>query len=84
MYPHLKPILSKPCRYAGILSAVGTHLADLVQEAQEPAAAELGSESEQQQLAARLDTLEAAAVGKLVEQGFSREQIRVERFLNLR
>ncbi|KAI8475487.1 MAG: Hydantoinase B/oxoprolinase-domain-containing protein [Monoraphidium minutum] len=71
-------------RYAGILSAVGIHLADIVQEAQEPAAALLGGDESLQQLAARLDALHAAAVGKLQGQGFAADQIKVERFLNLR
>ena len=99
-------------RYAGVLSAVGIHLADIVQEAQEPAAATLGgggsadggggggggrAEGEGgsgggedadaatlRQLAARLDALAAQAVARLEAQGFAREQINVERFLNLR
>lgn len=70
-------------RYAGILSAVGIHLADIVQEAQEPAATEL----QQQQLpslTARLDALAATAVDALKQQGFQDQQISTERFLNLR
>lgn len=70
-------------RYAGVLSAVGIHLADIVQESQEPAAAELSSGT-MRQLAERLDALQAVAVKKLQQQGFEGEQINVERFLNLR
>lgn len=66
-----------------MLSAVGIHLADLVQEAQEPAAAEL-TPATQPQLAARLEVLEGAAVQKLLDQGFIQDQVQVERFLNLR
>ncbi|KIY97611.1 5-oxoprolinase (ATP-hydrolysing) [Monoraphidium neglectum] len=71
-------------RYAGILSAVGIHLADIVQEAQEPAAVALGSDEVLQQLASRLDALQAQATAKLEGQGFGPSQIKVERFLNLR
>ncbi|KAG2488023.1 hypothetical protein HYH03_013330 [Edaphochlamys debaryana] len=75
-------------RYAGILSAVGIHLADVVSEAQEPAAARLGPAGPglgpDEDLLARQARLEAAAVQKLLDQGFSRDQISTERFLNLR
>lgn len=70
-------------RYAGILSAVGIGLAEVVHEAQEPCAAELGRES-LPELDRRLGQLEEQARGKLLEQGFEPHQIRVQRFLNLR
>jgi 5-oxoprolinase (ATP-hydrolysing) len=70
-------------RYAGVLSAVGIHLADIVQEAQEPAAAELSS-SELPGLAARLDGLAAAAADRLRAQGFKDASISTEKYLNLR
>jgi N-methylhydantoinase A/oxoprolinase/acetone carboxylase beta subunit len=135
------------CRYAGILSAVGIHLADIVQEAQEPAAVALGTEEVgltchpgawpgwsglvwsglvtkrpefrvaprtrlaaaqftthykstlsanikrqraspvqqvERQLSGRLDALQAQAAGRLADQGFAPDQIKVERFLHLR
>jgi 5-oxoprolinase (ATP-hydrolysing) len=71
------------CRYAGVLSAVGIHLADIVQEAQEPAAAQL-SAAELPALAARLEVLAAAAGGQLRGGGFKDSSISTERFLNLR
>jgi N-methylhydantoinase A/oxoprolinase/acetone carboxylase beta subunit len=66
-----------------VLSAVGIHLADIVQEAQQPAAAQLGS-GELPGLAARLDVLAAAAAGKLRDQGFRDSSITTEKYLNLR
>lgn len=71
------------CRYAGILSAVGIHLADIVQEAQEPAAEELTAKTIPG-LMSRLDSLAAAAADQLTAQGFTPDTITVERFLNLR
>jgi N-methylhydantoinase A/oxoprolinase/acetone carboxylase beta subunit len=62
---------------------LGIHLADIVQEAQEPAAAQL-SAAELPGLAARLEGLAAAAGGKLRGQGFKESSISTERFLNLR
>lgn len=70
-------------RYSGILSAVGIGLAEVVQEAQEPSAAALDSGA-LPQLNQRLDALQAQAVGKLQEKGFSEQQISCQRFLNLR
>lgn len=66
-----------------MLSAVGIHLADIVQEAQEPAADEL-THQQLTQLTDRLDRLAAAAVDKLQQQGFNDKQITTEKFLNLR
>ncbi|GAX85880.1 hypothetical protein CEUSTIGMA_g13296.t1 [Chlamydomonas eustigma] len=74
-------------RFAGILSAVGIHLADIVQEAQEPCAATLTGEAGQEQriaLDARLERLEVVVKQQLEQQGFSLSQIKTERFLNLR
>lgn len=70
-------------RYAGILSAVGIHLADIVQEAQEPTATQLSGES-LPELSSRLQALAATAVDKLRAQGFDEQHIAVENFLNLR
>lgn len=71
------------CRYAGVLSAVGIHLADIVQEAQEPTATQL-SATAMPELQQRLTGLAAAAVSKLEAQGFDKQHIAVEHFLNLR
>mmetsp|Transcript_14115 Transcript_14115/g.30617 ORF Transcript_14115/g.30617 Transcript_14115/m.30617 type:complete len:1326 (+) Transcript_14115:84-4061(+) len=70
-------------RYAGILSAVGTHMADIVQEAQQPVACVLGPEA-MKQLDSRLCTLEGQAMSELRAQGFGGDTIACERFLNLR
>ncbi|DBA91131.1 hypothetical protein WJX77_000744 [Trebouxia sp. C0004] len=70
-------------RYSGILSAVGIGLADVVAEEQAPAAEAL-DQSSLEGLNKRLDGLEAAAKDKLVEQGFKRDELNTERFLNLR
>ncbi len=70
-------------RFAGILSAVGIHLADIVQESQEPAAVTLSPDS-MQQLQERLHALEEAARQKLLQQGFKESQVHAQRFLNLR
>lgn len=61
------------CRFAGILSAVGIHLADIVQEAQEPCASSLsqdgqGNEQVLRQLDERLDRLEAGVREQLMQQ----------------
>eukprot|EP00884_Botryococcus_braunii_P001197 jgi/Botrbrau1/11078/Bobra.0302s0020.1 len=70
-------------RYAGVLSALGIELADVVAEEQEPAAVALSSDSIRG-LEERLDSLQTAAVQRLRSQGFKETQIRAERFLNLR
>ena len=67
---HASPTLVHT-RFAGILSAVGIHLADIVQEAQEPCAASLeggtagGTNAE---LEDRLDRLEGNVRSQLEEQ----------------
>ncbi|MEW5297314.1 MAG: hypothetical protein WDW36_000531 [Sanguina aurantia] len=79
-------------RYAGILSAVGIQLADIVAEEQEPCAETLDPASDPAAAAAaasgaveeRLARLQQKAVGKLLAQGFSAADIRCELFLNLR
>ncbi len=70
-------------RHAGILSAYGMGLADVVVERQAPAAVSLDSDT----LAAlerRLDLLEAAARKELTDQGYPGGAARVRRYLNLR
>jgi hypothetical protein len=71
-------------RYAGVLSAVGIGLAEVVEEAQEPSAAALGGAGGAAALEARLAALEARALGALAEQGFAPGSTAAQRFLNLR
>ena len=70
-------------RYAGILSAYGMGLADVVVEKQRPAAAKLEPES-LPGLLAGLDELAAAARAELRNQGFADNVISTTRYLNLR
>ncbi|CAK0741638.1 hypothetical protein CVIRNUC_001340 [Coccomyxa viridis] len=70
-------------RYAGVLSAVGIGLADVVAEEQEPSAQALSQDSIKG-LDAQLDALQKRAEERLLEQGFERDQVSTERFLNLR
>lgn len=70
-------------RYAGILSAVGIGLAEVVQEEQQPCAALLGPGAVAE-LEVKLDALEAQALRALTAQGFSSAQISAQRFMNLR
>ncbi|XP_058056200.1 5-oxoprolinase [Anopheles bellator] len=72
-------------KYAGILSAYGMALADVVHEAQEPCGLELCEES-RPQLKERLQVLSAACVEQLERQGFSLAAgtIHLEPYLHLR
>ena len=70
-------------RYASILSAYGLFLAEVAEEAQEPAASTLDSD-QHAMLATRLSALEVQAVDKLLAQGYSRDRIQTQAFLNLR
>ncbi|XP_015172875.1 PREDICTED: 5-oxoprolinase isoform X1 [Polistes dominula] len=70
-------------KYAGILSAYGMALADVVEEAQEPSA-EIYERNSFQRLDERLDILAERAKNKLVQQGFDHSQIHIESFLHLR
>ncbi|XP_018407362.1 PREDICTED: 5-oxoprolinase [Cyphomyrmex costatus] len=70
-------------KYAGILSAYGMALADVVEEAQEPSAETYNYESFAC-LDDRLDAMEAKVRNRLREQGFSDSQIKTEPFLHLR
>jgi 5-oxoprolinase (ATP-hydrolysing) len=70
-------------RWGGVLSAYGLSLADAVHEAQEPAAeAFQGKLSDSGQ--ARLGHLGQVAVGALVAQGYSKESVVLERYINMR
>ena len=79
-------------RFAGILSAVGIGLADVVQEAQEPSAARLEDHETSSsssagviaELEQRLNVLETTTTAALTAAGFSASQISSHRFLNLR
>ncbi|XP_030387324.1 5-oxoprolinase [Scaptodrosophila lebanonensis] len=68
-------------KYAGILSAYGMALADVVQEEQEPSGLEF-CDSNAQVLKERIDALATKCHGKLSAQGF--RQIKLEPFLHLR
>lgn len=68
-------------KYAGVLSAYGMALADVVNEVQEPSGVEF-SESNAQLLKERLDALSKQCQRKLEEQGFRR--IELQPFLHLR
>ncbi|XP_076238915.1 5-oxoprolinase [Calliopsis andreniformis] len=68
-------------KYAGILSAYGMALADVVEEAQEPCA-EVYEKESFGRLEERLDALQQKVRAKLAKQGFSR--IDVQSFLHLR
>ena len=70
-------------RYGGILSAYGLSMADAVHEEQEPAAEVYGG-----QLSVngkeRLEVLAKQASLALEKQGYSREDIKIERYVNMR
>uniref|UniRef100_A0A0C9RU22 Oplah_2 protein n=2 Tax=Fopius arisanus TaxID=64838 RepID=A0A0C9RU22_9HYME len=70
-------------KYAGILSAYGMALADVVEEAQEPSA-ETYQKDAFPRLDDRLSALEENVRSKLIHQGFSPDQIQVEYYLHLR
>ncbi|XP_070518965.1 5-oxoprolinase isoform X2 [Cardiocondyla obscurior] len=70
-------------KYAGILSAYGMALADVVEEAQEPSA-DTYSHENFAHLDDRLDAMEAKVRSKLRAQGFTDSQIQTEPFLHLR
>eukprot|EP00056_Hartaetosiga_gracilis_P003386 m.63374 g.63374 ORF g.63374 m.63374 type:complete len:1263 (+) comp11434_c0_seq3:73-3861(+) len=70
-------------KYSGILSAYGLAAADVVHEVQHPMATVL-KQVEYDALWARLCTVAEEAVQQLLSKGFSKENIDVEPFLNLR
>lgn len=71
-------------KYSSILSAYGMALADRVFEAQAPCSETWGSSSALSRLQARAQELEQRAVDELVRQGFARERIHVDLYLNMR
>jgi 5-oxoprolinase (ATP-hydrolysing) len=70
-------------RFSSILSAYGMALADVVTEAQEPAAFGL-QDTTADQIEAYLAKLESDGTAKLQSQGFPTKSLRVERYLNCR
>ncbi|XP_071530389.1 5-oxoprolinase isoform X1 [Panulirus ornatus] len=70
-------------KYAGILSAFGMALADVVQEAQEPCA-KIYESANLSYLDSRLEALEKECTNALKNQGFSSVNIICEAYLNLR
>ncbi|KZC09871.1 5-oxoprolinase [Dufourea novaeangliae] len=70
-------------KYAGILSAYGMALADVVEEAQEPSAEAYEKESFAR-LDERLDALERRVRARLLRQGFAESHIITQPFLHLR
>lgn len=70
-------------KYAGILSAYGMALADVVHEAQEPSGLEYSADNSKV-IQKRLDALATECREKLQAQGFSAENIDIEPFLHLR
>ncbi|XP_059148899.1 5-oxoprolinase-like [Physella acuta] len=70
-------------RYAGILSAYGMALADVVYEAQEPCSLTYSAENVQK-LDEKLDALKSKCEQVLLEQGFDMHQVETQPFLHLR
>ncbi|XP_034950692.1 5-oxoprolinase [Chelonus insularis] len=70
-------------KYAGILSAYGMALADVVEESQEPSA-EFYEKDSFQHLGERFDYLKENVKKKLYNQGFTDDQIKFEYYLHLR
>ena len=70
-------------KYAGILSAFGMALADVVHEEQEPTALKYQEES-MDEISQRIKELEAKCVTNLNSQGFLQSQISTEAFLHMR
>lgn len=70
-------------KYAGILSAFGMALADVVHEEQVPAAMKYSNES-LSEIRKVIDELESKCRSKLKSQGFTESQIKLEPFLHLR
>jgi len=79
-------------RYGGVLSAYGLSMADAVNEEQEPAAdvyeysdpAKAKEDPSASSRQDRLAHLSEKAVNSLIKQGYSKDEIVVERYINLR
>jgi len=70
-------------RFAGVLSAYGMGLANIVEERQEPAALVYDADTKST-LSARLNSLNTVATNALLQQGYPQSLIESKRFLNLR
>lgn len=71
-------------KFSSVLSAYGMALAERVHEAQEPSAETWGSDEVRQKLGRRLDQLSSQVASNLEDQGFAKERVDVERYLNMR
>lgn len=72
-------------RYAGILSAYGLSMADVVVEKQEPCNLSLSDESLKSYVLDRIETLRRECIQHLVDkENFQKESIDTEVYLNLR
>ncbi|MEE8434599.1 MAG: hydantoinase B/oxoprolinase family protein, partial [bacterium] len=71
-------------RFAGILSAYGMGMADVVRELQRPAAGQPVNREAVAGLEARFQEMEAEGTDALLAEGIAPGQIAVQRFLNLR
>ncbi len=69
-------------KYSSILSAYGLALAEIVHEVQEPMAATYRTSGDA--IDERLSKLVASSVDELLAQGFTTEQLKHERYLNMR
>ncbi|KAL4767725.1 Hydantoinase B/oxoprolinase-domain-containing protein [Aspergillus nidulans var. acristatus] len=69
-------------KFSSVLSAYGLALAEVVKESQEPLSTQY--ESSKAELNKKLAEMTEAAVEDMKEQGFSSDQVRHERYLNLR
>ena len=70
-------------KYAGILSAYGMALADVIHEEQVPCALEFNQQN-MQKLNQTLEELAKKCTAALNEQGFSYDQIKTEKYLHMR
>ncbi|KAL2786316.1 Hydantoinase B/oxoprolinase-domain-containing protein [Aspergillus keveii] len=69
-------------KFSSVLSAYGLALAEVVKESQEPLSTQYTTSKEE--LNKRLGEMTEAATKDMAEQGFSADQVRHERYLNLR
>ncbi|KAK2747079.1 hypothetical protein FQN55_005349 [Onygenales sp. PD_40] len=70
-------------KYSSILSAYGMALADVVHEVQQPAS-DVFSAATQSEFQSKLEALAETSTSELEAQGFSRDNIRHEMYLNMR
>ncbi|CCD24391.1 5-oxoprolinase NDAI_0D00770 [Naumovozyma dairenensis CBS 421] len=71
-------------RYSSVLSAYGIYLADVVEETQEPCSLILNSSSTINELKQKFEQLTEKSTNELIKQGFQKENISIEKYLNLR